>query len=110
MSSPGSRQSASRSPDNRTPRRSEVMSEDQSGHQSGSSPATASTSASTSRRGFLFTIGLAINAVAAALLGIPIVGYLLSSVRGVDQQAWIELGSLNDFAENQTRLATYVNP
>lgn len=66
--------------------------------------------ASTSRRGFLFTIGVALNAVAGALLGIPIVGYLLSPVRRLDQQAWIRLGEVSAFPENQTRLATYVNP
>ncbi len=66
--------------------------------------------ASTSRRGFLFTLGVALNAVAGALLGIPIVGYLLSPVRRLDQQAWIRLGEVSAFPENQTRLATYVNP
>jgi Rieske Fe-S protein len=66
--------------------------------------------ASTSRRGFLFTLGVALNAVAGALLGIPIVGYLLSPVRRLDQQAWIRLGEVSAFPESQTRLATYVNP
>ena len=64
----------------------------------------------TSRRGFLFTVGLLLNAVAGALLGIPIVGYLMSPVRKTDQQAWIKLGPVNTYPENQTRLATYVNP
>lgn len=64
----------------------------------------------TTRRGFLFTLGMALNAAAAALLGIPIVGYLLSPVRRMRAQAWIELGPLASFPENQTRLATYVNP
>jgi len=65
---------------------------------------------SPSRRGFLFTLGLALNAVAGALLGIPIVGFLLSPVRRVNQQAWIDLGRVETFPEGQTRLATYVNP
>ena len=63
-----------------------------------------------SRRGFLFTLGLGLNAIAGVLLGIPIVGFLLSPVRGVNRLAWIDLGPLSDFPENQTRLATYVNP
>lgn len=62
------------------------------------------------RRGFLFSLGLALNAIAGVLLGIPIVGYLLSPVRKMNQQAWIRLGPLSDYPENQTRLATYVNP
>ena len=73
-------------------------------HQSSKAPV------SPSRRGFLFTLGLALNAVAGALLGIPIIGYLLSPVRKVNQQAWIRLGALSDYPENKTRMATYVNP
>lgn len=65
---------------------------------------------SPSRRGFLFTLGMALNAVAGILLGLPIIGYLLSPVRKVNQQAWIRLGALSDYPENKTRLATYVNP
>jgi menaquinol-cytochrome c reductase iron-sulfur subunit len=66
--------------------------------------------ASPSRRGFLFTIGLLLNAVAGVLLGIPIVGYLLSPTKRMKQQDWINLGALADYPEHKTRLATYVNP
>jgi Rieske Fe-S protein len=67
-------------------------------------------STSTSRRGFLFALGLAVNAVAAALFAIPIVGSILGPVRRMAEQAWIPLGPLSEFPENQTRLATYRNP
>jgi len=60
----------------------------------------------TSRRGFLFTLGLALNAVAASLVGIPVIGYLLGPVRRRAEQAWISLGPLQSFPEGQTRLAT----
>ena len=63
-----------------------------------------------SRRGFLFKLGLAINAVAATLFAIPIVGYVLSPARKRAWQAWIPLGSLDAFPVKQTRLATYENP
>ena len=63
------------------------------------------------RRGFLFRLGLGLNGVAAALLTIPIVGFLISAVfRRKTEQAWIPLGSLADFPERETRLATYRNP
>jgi len=65
---------------------------------------------SASRRSFLFTLGLALNAVAAFLVGIPVVGYLLGPVRRRTEQAWISLGPLERFPEGQTRLATYENP
>ena len=63
-----------------------------------------------SRRGFLFGLGLAINAVAAALFAIPIVGSILGPLRRIAEQAWIPLGPLTEFPESQTRLATYRNP
>jgi menaquinol-cytochrome c reductase iron-sulfur subunit len=64
----------------------------------------------TSRRGFLFTLGLALNGIAAALVGIPVIGYLVGPVRRRAEQAWISLGPLQSFPPGQTRLATYENP
>jgi nitrite reductase/ring-hydroxylating ferredoxin subunit len=63
-----------------------------------------------SRRRFLFRLGLALNACAAALFAIPVVGYLLSPVRRFTWLAWTPLGPLTTFPENQTRLASYQNP
>src|SRR2546421_8810633 len=63
-----------------------------------------------SRRGFLFTLGLALSGLAATLAGIPIIGYIFGPVRGRAGQAWIELGSAGNFPQGQTRLATYENP
>ena len=63
-----------------------------------------------SRRGFLFSLGLALNAAAAALFAVPVVGFLFSPARRLAQQAWIPLGSVESFPEGQTRLATYRNP
>ena len=62
------------------------------------------------RRGVLLTIGIALNAIAAALLAIPLVGFVLSPARRWSWQEWIALGPVADFPENQTRLATYRNP
>jgi len=63
-----------------------------------------------SRRGFLFTLGASLSALAAVLAGIPIIGYLFGPVRGRAGQAWIKLGEVARFPEGQTRLATYDNP
>jgi menaquinol-cytochrome c reductase iron-sulfur subunit len=73
---------------------------------------TAGTSAPPpGRRGFLFTAGWALQAVAGALLAVPVVGYLLSAFRRDDAaQSWIRLGSVDDFPEGQTRLTRYRNP
>ena len=65
---------------------------------------------SPSRRGFLFKLGLALNALGAVLVGIPLVGYVFAPARRVGGQSWIKLGSVSTFPEGQTRLAVYENP
>jgi menaquinol-cytochrome c reductase iron-sulfur subunit len=63
------------------------------------------------RRDWLFGIGVAVNVVAGLLVAIPLVGFVFSSfVERKDPRAWISLGSLDTFAENTTRIATYRNP
>jgi menaquinol-cytochrome c reductase iron-sulfur subunit len=65
---------------------------------------------STSRRGFLFKLGLALNLIGGALVGIPLVGYIFAPARRLSRQSWIELGAVSKFPAGQTRLATYDNP
>ena len=63
------------------------------------------------RRDFLFKLGLAMNGVAAALVGIPVVGYVASAlVKDRGRKAWIPLGGLDHFPLGETRLASYRNP
>ena len=64
-----------------------------------------------SRRGFLFRLGIVLNVLGAALVGIPVVGYVFGAARRrTDGQSWIELGVVGRFPAGQTRLATYENP
>jgi Rieske Fe-S protein len=64
-----------------------------------------------SRRRFLLKLGAALNILAAALIGVPVIGFLLSSFRRrIRPEAWIRLGPLDSFPERQTRLATFRNP
>ena len=66
-----------------------------------------------SRRSFLMKLGILINGGIAALLAVPVIGYILSPLRGKTAQgynAWVSLGSLSQFPEGQTRLATFRNP
>jgi Rieske Fe-S protein len=66
----------------------------------------------TSRRGALVKIGLLFNGVVGAILAVPVVRYLLSPVireRGADEP-WVSLGSLDQFPQGETRLATYRSP
>src|SRR5262249_44347398 len=63
-----------------------------------------------SRRGGWLALGGAVNAIAAALLAVPLLGFILSPARRWSWQKWVPLGAVADFPENQTRLATYRNP
>ena len=64
-----------------------------------------------SRRSALMKLGILINGAVAALLAVPIIGYILSPLRGkASYTAWVSLGPLSQFPEGQTRLATFRNP
>ena len=65
------------------------------------------------RRSFLLKLGIALNAIAAALLAAPIVGYLLSPGRRKRMAAalsWVSLDETETYPRGQTRMATYRNP
>lgn len=77
-------------------------------------PATAlSGDATVSRRGFLMKLGILFDALAAAVVTVPIVRYLASSITrgsGSDYMSWVSLGPVGQFPEGETRLATFKNP
>jgi len=65
-----------------------------------------------SRRQLFFKIGVLLNGLAALVLATPVIGYLMSPMlegRGGFKR-WITLGELDEFPENQTRLAKFKNP
>jgi len=66
-----------------------------------------------SRRGFFTKLGILFNGLAAAVLAVPVVGFLASSItrgRGNGYLSWVPLGPVSDFPEGETRLATFQNP
>jgi Rieske Fe-S protein len=64
-----------------------------------------------SRRGLFMKLGILFNGLVATALAVPIVGFVLSSVtRKKSYLAWVPLGSVNEFPEGETRLATFRNP
>ncbi len=60
------------------------------------------------RRGFFRVLTGALSAVAATIVGLPIVGYLYPVRKST--VAWIRLGPLADFPADETRLVTFENP
>jgi Rieske Fe-S protein len=75
-------------------------------------PAANPASAGHSRRVFLFKLSLLLNGAVGAVLAVPIVGYLLGPAlkKNASDNAWINLGPLNDFPEGETRLVNFRNP
>jgi len=73
-------------------------------------PAGSPPAKSVSRRNLLLKIGAGLNAIAGALVGVPLLGYALSSFTRTSKTSWISLGPLNKFPEGETRLAVYRNP
>ncbi len=63
-----------------------------------------------SRRNLLFKLGMGLNVIAAGLMGVPLLGYVLSSFKRTSSDSWISLGSLEQFPQGETRLAVYRNP
>jgi menaquinol-cytochrome c reductase iron-sulfur subunit len=69
-------------------------------------------SAGHSRRVFLFKLSLLLNGAVGAILAVPIVGYLLGPAmrKNSSESSWINLGSIVDFPEGETRLVNFRNP
>lgn len=66
-----------------------------------------------SRRGLFMKMGILFNGVVATALAVPVVRFLLSSItrgRANAYLSWVSVGSVNEFPEGETRLATFRNP
>jgi len=64
-----------------------------------------------SRRWVLLGLGALLNGVVGVAVAVPVVRYLLGPVRRKGAyNSWISLGSVDQFPEGETRLATYENP
>jgi len=73
------------------------------------SPMPSPPSSQVGRRALLSWMTYGMAAVAAVLLAIPFVGYLLGAVVK-RKESWVHLGPVSDFPLDETRLATFENP
>src|SRR6267154_2789718 len=58
-----------------------------------------------SRRGFFTKLGILFNGLAAAVLAVPVVGFLASSItrgRGNGYLSWVPLGPVSSFPDGET--------
>jgi Rieske Fe-S protein len=60
------------------------------------------------RRTFLGVLAAALGAVAAALVGVPLVGYVFAIRKR--RVYWVDLGAVEDFEIGHTQTATFDNP
>ena len=63
-----------------------------------------------SRRNLLLKVGAGLNGIAGVLIGVPLLGYVLSTFTRKSANSWISLGPLDRFPEGETRMAVYRNP
>jgi menaquinol-cytochrome c reductase iron-sulfur subunit len=63
-----------------------------------------------SRRRFLGRISLALSGLAAAVVGVPILAYLLSPLIRPAQNEWRDLGLVENFNVGSTALVSYDEP
>jgi len=60
------------------------------------------------RRGFFRLAAAVSSAIAAALVSVPLVGFVIGDRRR--KTLWVDLGPIADFALDETRLVAFVNP
>ncbi|HJZ72045.1 MAG TPA: Rieske (2Fe-2S) protein [Vicinamibacterales bacterium] len=64
-----------------------------------------------SRRKMMLRLGAGMTAAGAALMGVPILGFVLSAfTRPTHAQEWVSIGPIEQFPAEQTRLVVYQNP
>jgi len=89
------------------------MSQEKSEQASLESSKPASQETVVTRRDLLMKLGILFNGLVALALAVPIVRYVLASVtrgRSNGYLSWVRLGSVSEFPEGETRLATFRNP
>lgn len=62
------------------------------------------------RRAFLNKLSLAIGGAGAALLGVPVVGFLLAPLLRRAPEVWVPVGAVEQFAASETVLVTLTDP
>ena len=61
------------------------------------------------QRAWLWTT-VGVGGIAAAALGVPVVGFFLGALRKKPEEEWVNLGPISKFPEGETRLVTFENP
>ena len=73
-------------------------------------PQKLETKSYSTRRDFLLQVGVILNAIAGFMIGIPILGFIFSSLIKYRPRIWFSLGPVSNFPEGAMRLTVYENP
>jgi Rieske Fe-S protein len=73
-------------------------------------PANPEAKSYSTRRDFLLQVSVVINTIAAFMIGIPLVGFIFSSLINSKPPVWFSLGPVSKFPEGMMRLTVFENP
>jgi menaquinol-cytochrome c reductase iron-sulfur subunit len=73
-------------------------------------PATDAEAQSPDRRRFLATLSIALSALAAAIVGIPVVGFVIGPLIQTEEPVWRRVGTVADFQIGETVGVTFEDP
>ncbi len=73
-------------------------------------PASPEPKSYSTRRDFLLQTGVVLNVIAGFMIGIPVVGYLLSSLIRRTPPIWFSLGPVSGFQEGKMQMTVFENP
>ena len=62
------------------------------------------------RRRFLGRLSIALSAIAAAIVGIPVVGFIIGPLIQSEEPVWRRVGAVNDFQIGQTVKVSFEDP
>jgi len=62
------------------------------------------------RRRFMGRLSIALTAVAAAIVGIPIIGFILGPLLAPDKDVWRDVGATDNFKVGDTVRVTFLDP
>jgi menaquinol-cytochrome c reductase iron-sulfur subunit len=73
-------------------------------------PCCAATSEEIARRGFLTKISIALGGLCAAMLGLPLVGFIIAPLFRKITDTWVAVGKIEDFEIGKTIQVPFADP
>src|SRR5690348_145015 len=70
----------------------------------------AHTSAGLSRRGFFARLSIALGGLCAAILGVPVIGFVASPLFRKAKESWIPVGKMDEFEIGKTVNVPFPDP